>query len=66
MEWEMSEEDQMLRAIAMSLGENVLVSTNQVNSLDNTIVCILDINSQFVLFVFIVDTLCYYSLCLFY
>lgn len=26
----MSEEDQMLRAIAMSLGENVLVSTNQV------------------------------------
>nr|XP_042906094.1 E3 ubiquitin-protein ligase HUWE1 [Parasteatoda tepidariorum] len=30
MDWEMSEEDQMLRAIAMSLGENVLVSTNQV------------------------------------
>ncbi|GBM42389.1 E3 ubiquitin-protein ligase HUWE1 [Araneus ventricosus] len=29
MDWEMSEEDQMLRAIAMSLGENVLVSTNQ-------------------------------------
>lgn len=30
MDWEMSEEDQMLRAIAMSLGENVLVSSNQV------------------------------------
>lgn len=29
MDWDMSEEDQMLRAIAMSLGENVLVSTNQ-------------------------------------
>lgn len=28
-DWDMSEEDQMLRAIAMSLGENVLVSTSQ-------------------------------------
>lgn len=27
---EMSEEDQMLRAIAMSLGENVVMSTDQV------------------------------------
>ncbi|XP_054708625.1 E3 ubiquitin-protein ligase HUWE1-like [Uloborus diversus] len=35
MDWEMSEEDQMLRAIAMSLGENVLVSTNQVEGESN-------------------------------
>ncbi|GFY42597.1 e3 ubiquitin-protein ligase HUWE1 [Trichonephila inaurata madagascariensis] len=35
MDWEMSEEDQMLRAIAMSLGENVLVSTNQVETEPN-------------------------------
>ncbi|XP_035221251.1 E3 ubiquitin-protein ligase HUWE1-like, partial [Stegodyphus dumicola] len=35
MDWEMSEEDQMLRAIAMSLGENVLVSTNQVENEPN-------------------------------
>ncbi|KAF8790741.1 E3 ubiquitin-protein ligase HUWE1 like protein [Argiope bruennichi] len=35
MDWEMSEEDQMLRAIAMSLGDNVLVSTNQNESEQN-------------------------------
>ncbi|GIX92131.1 e3 ubiquitin-protein ligase HUWE1 [Caerostris darwini] len=35
MDWEMSEEDQMLRAIAMSLGENVLVSSNQVEGEPN-------------------------------
>jgi len=31
MELELSEDDQMMRAIAMSLGDNIIVSTDQVH-----------------------------------